>query len=362
MTVTDGMDVYRQMVESVRAKRAGLDQDSPLVEAIPDGILQRLDDYIEQTPLDELTHRYRPPIFDLVYMLSSERLNDLHADLRLVLDNSDLGKRKELVSFLLARESDKIGPWYGGLFDIWAKSTAIKTGFPIELDHVLPNRRDHDIALEVDGRRYHLENTVITQDDEARDVWDRFLQNNRQDRGTFLIRPGAYCPSDAKGPSPYYDALRLYAKIYDKLAKGLNPTKSQCVDDKPNILLVSFSGPDVRSDSRSVGWVLDEIFADQPKMVHTVAPDGLTDISLDAWIDFTATDLINRRKMTVDFFYEHFNEMMAAPRKLGGILLFDGTRLTGSRVNYNADEGSSVNHRQMVRLEDVFASEPSWWR
>jgi hypothetical protein len=110
-----------------------------------------------------------------------------------------------------------------------------------------------------------------------------------------------------------------------------------------------------------VGWVLDELFADQPKMVHTVAPDGFTDISLDAWIDFTARDLISRGKMTVDYFCEHFNEMMAAPRKLGRILLFDGTTLTDSQINYNANEPSSVSHRQMVRIEDMFAWNANWW-
>ncbi|QDU98802.1 hypothetical protein [Lignipirellula cremea] len=361
MTQTDGKDFYRQMVASVRAKLAGLDQHSPLVESLTSEVLQRLDNRIEQTPVEHLTYGYWPPILGLVDTLSITQLQALDADLSLVLNNSEPIKRKELVSFLPPREHDKTGPWYGGLFDIWAKSTAIKTGLPIKLDHLLPNRRDHDITIEVDSRRYHLENTVITQDDESRAVWDRFLQDKRKDPRKVLVRPGAYCPPNAKGPSPYYDALRVYAKVYDKLAKNLNPAKSQCVDDEPNILLVSFSGLGVRSDCPSVGWVLDELFADQPKMVHALASDGITDISLDAWIDFTAKDLISKAKMTIDFFYDNFSEMMAAPRKLGGILLFDGTRLSGSRVNYNAYESSRVSHRQMVRIEEIFASEPCWW-
>jgi hypothetical protein len=96
-------------------------------------------------------------------------------------------------------------------------------------------------------------------------------------------------------------------------------------------------------------------------MVRTVAPDGFTDISLDAWIDFTAKDLIARGTMSVEFFCDKFGEIMAAPRQLGGILLFDGATLTGSRVNYNANDACRVNHRQMSKIEDVFGSGASWW-
>jgi hypothetical protein len=175
------------------------------------------------------------------------------------------------------------------------------------------------------------------------------------------MRPGAYCPKNAKGPSPYYDALRLYAKVYDKIAKDLDPSKTQCVEDAPNVLLMSFAEWGVSADSPSVGWVLDELFADQPRMVHSIAADGLTDISLDAWIDFTAKDLIRRSKMTVDFYCDKSSEIMSAPRRLAGILLFDGGNLVGSRVNYNSHDECKVSHREMVSLEDLFGNKPAYW-
>src|SRR5439155_19723343 len=80
--------------------------------------------------------------------------------------------------------------------------------------------------------------------------------------------------------------LRFYAKVFDKLAKDLNPSKSQFADDEPNVFLVSCSGLGVRSDNPGVGWALDKLFADQPKIARTVVPESFIDISLGAWVDF----------------------------------------------------------------------------
>ncbi|MGM0487373.1 MAG: hypothetical protein ACQESR_11510 [Planctomycetota bacterium] len=68
----------------------------------------------------------------------------------------------------------------------------------------------------------------------------------------------------------------------------------------------------------------------------------MTDIFLDAWIGFTAEELIKRGKMTVDFYRDKFRDIMEAPRLLGGVLLFDDTSLVGSRVNYNANDGCKI--------------------
>ena len=132
MATNDGKDVYRAMVYSVREKRDALGPDSPLGEAVTNELLQRVEERIEQTEVQDLTYGYWPFVFGLFDSLSEQRLNALDTALRLVLDKSDSSKKKELLSFLSARERDKTGPWYGGLFDVWAKSTAIKawTGLP----------------------------------------------------------------------------------------------------------------------------------------------------------------------------------------------------------------------------------------
>ena len=361
MCHADKRDVYRKRVADVRKKRDALTPESQVRKALTDEVLNRTTVFIEQAEITDLLYAYRPPVFGLVARLETPALSELDADIDLVVQSSTPQKQKELTHFLEAGPKEKVGPWYGGLFDIWAKATALKSGKPIQLDSVLPSGRDHDIKLSLGGRDFHIENTVITQDDESREVWDRFLRDKRTDPDKVLIRPGAYCPLNAKGPSPYYDALRLYAKIYDKLAKDCNPSKTQLAENAPNILLISFAGPAVRVDSPSNGWVLDELFADQPKLCHASAPDGITDISLDAWIDFTTDELVRRGKMTVDFKCDNFSSIMAAPRRLAGVLLFDGSTFANSRVNYNAHEQCRVSHREIVELEDLFTRTVAYW-
>lgn len=93
----------------------------------------------------------------------------------------------------------------------------------------------------------------------------------------------------------YYNTFRLYAKVYDKIAKNLDPNKSQCADDEPNVLLVSFSGAFVHPEKPGWGRALNELFDDQPKMGGRIIPaPHVTDISLGAWIAFTAGELASR--------------------------------------------------------------------
>lgn len=361
MSEPDGKDCYREMVASVREKRDQLPPNGFLRGALPDSLLDSVLQHIESNELKDLRYGYWPPALGIVDYYPVNVLKLFEADIAQVVQASGARMEKQLPQFLQAGPRDKLGPWYGGLFDVWAKTTALKSGLPVQLDYMLPNGRDHDIRIVLGDRPFHIENTVITQDDESQDVWDRFLVDKRLDPKKVLIRPGAYCPVDAKGPSPYYDALRVYAKVFDKIAKNLDPAKSQCANGEPNVLLLSFAGPGVSPESPAVGWVLDELFADQPRMVHTVAPDGITDISLDAWIDFTATDYIRRGSMTVEFYCENFRAIMEAPRRLGGIMLFDGARLAGSRANYNADEGCRISHGEMVQLEQLFGAGSPYW-
>jgi hypothetical protein len=155
--------------------------------------------------------------------------------------------------------------------------------------------------------------------------------------------------------------LRFYAKVFDKVAKDLNPSKSQFADDEPNVFLVSFSGLGVRSDNPGVGWALDELFADQPKIARAVVPESFIDISLGAWVDFRAKELINQRKMPIEWYCDHSHEVMAAIRRVGAILLFDGSGLANSRINYNARRGCLISHDEIAEIEELFRKEASYW-
>jgi len=353
---------YYDELKRVQERLTRLPAGSQIRAALTDEVVAEIRRFIDQTSPADLLFNYWPPLYGLLCILPDDALAALDADLDLVARHGDPAKLKELIQFLRCKRGEKAGHWYGGVFDLWAKGQAIRSGLTVGLDHLLTNGRDNDVVLNLRGREFHLEHTAITQDDEGQAVWDRFLVDKRLDPAKVLMRPGAYCPAGAKGPSPYYDALRLYAKVFDKIAKDLDPQKSQCLDGAPNILLVSFAGPGVNANSPSVGWVLDELFADQPKMVRTAAPDGITDISLDAWIEFRANELIRQGKMTVDWYCEHWNRIMSAQRQLSAMMLFDGCRIVGSRINYNANAGSRISHSEMAAIEEIYRHGPAYWR
>ena len=86
-----------------------------------------------------------------------------------------------------------------------------------------------------------LECTVITDGDEDQGTWGRFIAAKSLDSNAVLVRPGKFGPPDAKSPSSYNNCVCLFAKVYDKLVKDLDPSKSQFADDCPNLLLISFN-------------------------------------------------------------------------------------------------------------------------
>ena len=362
-TVTkDARDFHRQDLKLVRERRDSLAQSSHVRQAMTDDLLNQLHQKIEGTAdVADLNYSYWPCIFGFLTRATDEAITDLDGDLDLVISHTAPSRASAVTRFLQTRDTDHDSRWYGGLFEVFAKATLFRLGQDVEFDVPLPNKRDHDIAATICGRRIHFECTVITNDDESRDVWDRFLVDKKHDARRTLIRPGPYDPPNAKGPSPYYMPLRLYGKIYDKVAKNLDPTKSQCVDGEPNIILVCFAGPGVDTDHPGVGWAFEELFADLPKMPRTGVPEGLTDISLQAWADFTANSLIAANKMNVDWYCDNSNKVLAAPRRLGGAVLFDGATFARGRLNYNAHDECVVSHAEMAELERIMSQPCRYW-
>ncbi len=180
------------------------------------------------------------------------------------------------------------------------------------------------------------------------------------------MRPGEFDPPNAKGPSPYYDCVRFYAKIYNKIADNLDPTRGQLSEDSANILAVSFYSPraPLWATSSGVGWALDELFADQPKsgMRLKEEPPGRIDISLMGWLEFTASDLHQTSGLDLKRYTDAFHEVVGAPKKIGGVLLLDGCALKASRVNYSARASCSVSHQEISEFEELLGNPPVWWR
>ena len=181
------------------------------------------------------------------------------------------------------------------------------------------------------------------------------MEQMKLDPNQVLIRPGPLCPKKAKGPSPYYETLRLYAKVFDKLTKDLDPAKGQFNERERNILLTCFAGPGVGTDRPSVSWGFEELFVSHPRTVQKVCPETFTDISLEAWVDYRAKELIDKGKMNVEWYYTNSHKALSAPRLLGGARPFDSSRLACGRVNYTAAAESSVSHAAMAELEQLLA-------
>ena len=356
----DGKDIYREMVTTVQRRLAALPESSPLRAAVPTSILEEVTRRIEQAEAADLEHGPWAPAFSGLSHIPEAAVAELDNDLALVLRHVKSNKARSVTQFIRTTASGRVADWYGGLFDVWARARVLKVGCAVEFDAPLPNRRDSDMRAKIGGRHVRLENTVIAESDEDRKGFDNFLEAKKQDPKVIWQSPGKFDPPGARSPSPYYNCFRLYAKVYDKIAQNLDPDASQCAADEPNILLVSFSGAFVHPETPGWGWALDELFDDQPRMGGRIVPaPHLTDISLDAWIMFTAEDLVRRGVISTEHSnarMDDYHRIISAPRRLGGILIFKNCELATARINYNARDECSITHAEMAELEQIFSA------
>ncbi|MEI8374898.1 MAG: hypothetical protein WCJ35_18905 [Planctomycetota bacterium] len=360
MSTGDGKDIYREMVTTVRQRLTALPVSSPLRLAFPASILDDAARRIEQAKAADLEYGPWAPPFSVLSEIPEAAVAELDEDLILVLGNAKSNKVKDVAQFLGTPAGRKVAEWYGGLFDLWARARALKAGCEVEFDAPLPNGRDSDMRLALLGRHVRVENTVIGESEDDRESFQSFLVAKKQDPAVLWHRPGKFDPLGPKVPGLYHNSLRLYAKVYEKIAKKLDADKSQCAADEPNILLVSFAGAFVHPGEPGWGWALDELFDNQPSMGRRILPPPhLTDISLDAWVMFTAKDLFRRGVISAkqyDARIDDYHRVISAPRRVGGMLIFKNCTLATARINYNATNESSITHAEMAELERIFTS------
>ncbi len=354
---------YWDMIASVREKLELFPEGSYIRDALSPERINEIVERIERSPVEDLEWAYWPPLFLFLDRRSVSEIQEFEGDIYLIVKHSKRKSALEITQFLKSRyQDDRL--WASGLFETFVKSRFLKEGVSIELDHYLPNGRDTDILVDMGEKPFYMECTAITESDEDKEVWDRFLSSKKADPNTILVRPGKFDSPDSKSPSPYYDTLRFYAKVYDKLAKDLDPRKSQMCEDAPNVLLISFYSPraPLSPTSLGVGWALDELLADQPKSGVRLKdhPPGITDVSFMAWLDFTAKDLHHKSRLDLKKFSEDFREIVAAPRRIGGILLFEVCSFKLSRVNYNANGKCRLSHQEIARFERLLMTPPGW--
>ncbi len=331
---------------------------SRLRSALPEDFFPKLEQYIQRC--DDL--RYWPPFFGFLLNASGSKLDALESDLDLVLRNHPRESEKELTDFVRADKGDG-RKWHAGLFDLWVRATLLRQDRVPTFDVSLPNGRNTDVRLRVGQRHIRLENTVLTQDDESMGVFDRFLDARMAkeiDLDTPLMRPGPFDPPEPKGPSPFYNTVRLYAKVYDKLTVKLDPSKSQCADDEPTLLLVSFAGFGVAPDMPGYAWALDGLFGagwGSGTVIHGYS------LSLQDWLAFTLEHLCQSGKLTREqrcHRVRSFGDVGSARKRLSGIVLFDDFRLAQARINYNAQEPCLLTHAEMAELERLLDKTPEY--
>lgn len=362
---TEDQGFYRRIAEEVKEKVLSLPPKSHIRTTLLDGMLNEIQQKIESNRKKDLEWGYWPPIFCYVLRHSISQLKSLDSDLNCIIGNSKQKLSKEIIEFLRAKaNNDRL--WSGGMFEMYVKAQAMKNSSDkISLDEPLPNGKKPDVKIQFDKKDYLIEATVITDSDDDKETWDRFLNQKKIDPNAVLVRPGKYDPPNPKGPSLYYDTIRLYTKVFDKLTPGLDPRDSQLSDKMPNILCLSFSsfiGP-LFSSSPSVGWALDELLVAQPKGGFAIKDEtNPVDISLLGWLTFTANDMISKKKIDATRYCEDFQAIITSLQKISAILLFQGCSFRSARINYNTSQACKISHQEVIMFEQLFQTTPDWYK
>ncbi len=338
---------FAEKLAIARRRAADLDE-GPVRAALSNGFFAGIEDRLAGDVSGWSTW---PPLFCFAADDRGEHLADLDAAIKTVTERTRVEKRPGSDRWLLADDSDAgTRLWRGGLFELAMKTRFLDAATDVEFDAVLANGRDVDIRATVAGRSMCFEATVITESDEDQGVWARFMAAKDTDEHAVLIRPGEHDPEDANGPSPYYDCARVYLKVFDKLAKNWDPAKHQMSETDPNVILLSvWTGPGMPyTSSPGIGWALDELLADQPNAgaIKEMTRVGITDVSL-------ATFLWSEAPAAA-------HELIHAPRRLGAIALFNETRYSTGRINYNARDANQLSHTEMAAIETIAALPLTW--
>ena len=158
----------------------------------------------------------------------------------------------------------------------------------------------------------------------------------------------------------YSRRRRLYQKVYEKIARDLDPDKSQCSRSEPNVLLISFAGPDMNPNKPGWTWPLDFLFNSDLQTSGGGVTDENSSISLRDWVHHNVRQLCHQNLLTTDLFNDRCQQLLDAPNYLGGIMLFRYCRLVLARVNYNAHDECRLSHAEMAELERLLSTRPSY--
>jgi hypothetical protein len=299
-----------------------------------------------------------PPLFYLLATHRGDTVRALEQDLQAVLEATRHERRADVLSFLTKGPDE----FSGGLFEVHVKATALRSHLlsDVELDSPTgEGARECDILCRLDGRPTVVEATVLLESEYEQETTRRALAAGAKTWGS----PGPYDPPGSKWPSPYYTTVRIYAKVYEKLAPKLQPNACQFPERYPGVLAVSLDGVHrhiCRDETEKpfeagVYWAFDELFLDQPWGSQKVAA---IDTTLPGWLWEHARGLVESGRVKAGAESATFDELIALPRRVSGVLMFHRGCLVDSRLNYHANR--RLNHAEMAALETVFAEDPRY--
>lgn len=333
---SDGKQYFCDMIATARVKVGRLPADSVLKTYFTPTRLAAIQSKIEGTDAKRLEWGYWQPFFLFLVNQPESAIVALDADLRAVIARSKQGQ--DMVCEFLRDERDVGGDslWFAGLFEIRAKAALLKSPLVslCDLDWPLPNGRNMDTRATIGARVMGIECTTLGDSDASKRGWAAYCSSLKDDPVQ-----AQYEHQDA-----YTQGRRLYAKVFDKLAPNLDPTKCQLRHDAPNILLIGLLSQvsDLSTTSPSIGWALDELFTDQPN-------GSRSPISLSAFI-----------KQSTEGTGADIDALRNSVSQISGILLFDRSRLGNARINYNARTQCRISHSEMAMFDEIFSVLPEY--
>jgi hypothetical protein len=284
-----------------------------------------------------------------------EACRQLEADLTLVGSATERDKRSRLTAFLSA-------PWNefrAGVFEVYLKACLLRRlgQANVALDWAAAaGARECDAKVLLDELPVIIEATVLSTSDEEKETTRRALDAGAR----VYTSPGPFDPPGSRaGVRCYYTTVRIYAKVYEKLAPDLRLGACQFPAGGRSVLALSLDGAHEHicyddtdpAFETGVYWAFDELFLDQPW--GTCSPPGTSiDISLGGWLDHHARELDASGRLNLDEYCENRGRLIELPRRIAGVLLFGQTALRDARVNYHAD--LRFSHSQMAKVEELF--------
>jgi len=316
-----------KLLKKAMKKVARLPDDSTVRQVADSEFFSRIErDLIIRNERDLVQGHCDPLAFFLTHR-SLSVIRRLDRDISLVERHTEQNRRADVSSWLKVSKDDLDADrkWLAGLFEIFVKATVLRRFGPdrVVMDsYVDGSDKRVDAEISLGDRSICVEATVLTGSDKDRVQFQRIVRATAEGSDELMYEQVDF------GQFRH----RFFRKVYEKIARGRDPSRSQISDTKPNLLLVGILDPTtpLSADSIWLASTLDDLFAAGPSE------------SLHKFV---------RRLARSDSTYWRLIEL---PKKLSGICVFSRGGLAASRINCNAHEPNRLSHREMALFDRVF--------